>query len=173
MKLRKYLAAAVSICMLVCAVPFTVLADPDGPNELLHYIDASYGDHTCDDYTVVSSDMTQLTSGWYAVTENTDLPDRLNISGNVNLILCDDTTLNANKGIGLNKGNSLTIWCQEGKNGALNATGGSVLSGYSTVGLPGIGSNSNIEAGTLTVNGGVINAGCRAVYYGSRRYYPR
>ena len=62
----------------------------------------------------VTCDMsgTGVTGGWYAVTQHDKLTDRITVSGDVNLILCDSKILMVEKGITVNSGNSLTIWGQ-------------------------------------------------------------
>ena len=51
--------------------------------------------------------------------------DRINVSGDVHLILCDNATLIASKGIGVTGNNSLTVYAQSTGDsmGALIATG--------------------------------------------------
>lgn len=95
-------------------------------------------------------------SGWYVVTQSTTLDARVTVSGDVNLILCDGTTLTADKGIDVAGDNSLTIWAQSlgSAKGALVATGANGCAGI------GGGHNSNAyeRGGTIVVNGGDITA---------------
>ena len=90
--------------------------------------------------------------GWYAVAKSTTLDTRIEITGDVNLILCDGCTLTAAGGIYVPQGASLTVWAQ--------STGGGM--GTLTTGTPsgeqdGIGGNSG-DGGTITVNGGAVTA---------------
>ena len=103
----------------------------------------------------VNGDATVLYDGWYAVTGNVEIADRIQIKGDVNLILADGAFLNAPAGVELSSGNSLTIWGQELGTGRLTATGTDpgVVTGSS-----GIGGGRYTTCGTLTVNGGVIVA---------------
>lgn len=92
-----------------------------------------------------------LSGGWYAVTGNITLSERLMLSGDVNLVLMDVTTLNAAKGINVPEGCSLTIWGQGGDiPGVLNATGAADCAG--------IGGGKGQSGGTITINDGVVNA---------------
>ena len=47
---------------------------------------------------------------WYVVSEDTTIEDRINVTGDVHLILCDGATLTAKHGIRVVEGNSLTIY---------------------------------------------------------------
>ena len=83
------------------------------------YVDehgAGMGSASC---TAITGDTTTMGTGWYAVTSNTSNPNRIEVSGNANLILCDGATLAAPKGIHLTGQNSLTVWGQNGGTGAL------------------------------------------------------
>ena len=73
--------------------------------------------------TVVDSGTTDWGTGWYAVTGNVTVSDRITVTGDVHLILCDDCTLTAEKGITVAEGNSMTIYGQSGGTGVLVATG--------------------------------------------------
>ena len=122
----------------------TTLADPT-----VSYIDTNGTIKSANAETLTASTNTLL-GGWYAVTEDVVNNNRLTCSGNVNLILCDGATLTAHKGITVSSGNSLTIWQQNNGTGALtidNCTGQNA----------GIGGGSGQNAGTITINGGVIN----------------
>ena len=101
-------------------------------------------------YGTVSTASTALTSGWYAVTENTAIDSRVTVTGNVNLILCDGAELTVPKGINAAEGNSLTIWQQRNKTGKLTVTAPD--NKYAALG----GGNTQ-SAGNVTVNGGVLN----------------
>ena len=93
--------------------------------------------------------------GWYAVTNDVDYENRITIDGDVNLILCDGATLNANSGIRLIRGrikpNSLTIWCQKEKTGEL------VAEAYDD-GHAGIGGSLNEAGGSFVMHGGIVTA---------------
>ncbi|MCD7746339.1 MAG: InlB B-repeat-containing protein [Lachnospiraceae bacterium] len=115
------------------------------------YVDEDGETRTCEEYTLLTSDMTTLSAGWYVVGNDVTISDRIIISGEVHLILVDDYTLDADSGITVNSGNTLVIYGQEESTGTLNAT--SSIEYY-----PGIGGSVSASAGTITINGGVINA---------------
>ena len=106
------------------------------------------------DYDFVTDGMTEMTTGWYVVNANVTVEKRITVSGNVNLILCDGAELTASAGVNVPEGNSLTVWAQslsENTAGKLTAT---TPGQYQA----GIGGNSGESCGTVTINGGVINA---------------
>jgi len=120
------------------------------------------------DYTTLDKSVTEWTNGWYVLKNDVTFPGRIAVKGdNVNLILCDGATLNANKGIFIREGYSLTIWAQKNGTGALIAKGNTQGS-YESAGIgasPECGGHwidsytyDNYDAGDLTVNGGVIIA---------------
>jgi uncharacterized repeat protein (TIGR02543 family) len=120
------------------------------------YIDADGNTAYCTDFTAINdNNVTSFNAGWYVVNDNIDFDYALTLNGNVNLILADRCTMNANGGIVVSSGNSLTIYAQSdgGSMGVLNAV---VLTsdGYSA----GIGGSYDQSCGTVTINGGDITA---------------
>ena len=117
----------------------------------------------------------ELTSGWYVVNGNVGITPyldcynnstkRINVSGDVKLILADGATLdvthtetpNVSGGIHVPAGSSLTIYRQSEGTGVLNAS--TNLSDEAAIGggYPGLGWG-NADAGTITIYGGTINA---------------
>ncbi len=133
------------------------------------YVDASGTAQTpVADYTDLDSGVTEWTNGWYVLKRDVSYSGRVAVKGaDVNLILCDGATLNANKGIFIREGYSLTVWAQRNGSGALIAKGNKQDSHESA----GIGASpecggywidsytyDSYDAGDLTVNGGVITA---------------
>lgn len=102
------------------------------------------------DFTYVESDVTSLTEGLYVVYRDTDISKRIEVSGNVSLILSDGFTLNALKGIRVPEGSSLTIYGQANGTGKLTAIGDDEQAG--------IGSSLNENCGDITIHGGTIAA---------------
>ena len=102
--------------------------------------------------TSVSSGTTRLTGGWYCVTGDVTVDDRITVSGQANLVLCDGAILRAKSGIELTARNmsSLTIWGQKEGAGRLIADGGFAAAG--------IGGSFGKSGGDLTINGGHITA---------------
>ena len=87
---------------------------------------------------------------WYVVTEDAEIGERVEVSGVVNLVLCDGVTLTAEKGIHVTGENSLTIYGQE--------VGGGKLEVKADEKQAAIGGNTNEPGGIMTINGGVIDA---------------
>ena len=122
--------------------------------ERVKYVDANGKDMGAKDCLPVAENMT---AGWY-VSRTVTFENRIQVKGDVNLILKDGATFDARDGISVPSGNSLTIWAQStGKNmGKLNAIKHS--DGNLNNLKPAIGSNSFEYGGNITVNGGFIYA---------------
>jgi len=128
---------------------------------------------------------TTWNGGWYSVTDpstgagtTVTISGRIVISGNVNLILPDNSTLNAQGGVTVPPGSSFTVYAQSagsgnsaGSNtGTLNACWAGTVDGSGNptnlttspnmagIGGDGTGSGANATPGTITINGGYINA---------------
>ena len=171
---------------------FTVSTSPDPVQALGDYTltVAGQGDYTGSktfsftvaDKVPVTSETTTLEDFVYIVNEDVTISERIQISGNVTLILGADATLTAPKGIELSEGNSLTIEgpgaltidnCDNWKSGigavrvgTLVINGGTinVKGGYSSAAIGGSfyddtsGTNITTAGGSITINGGVVNA---------------
>jgi len=116
--------------------------------------DGSLQEESC---TVITSDMSELASGWYVVPENVTMDGSLYINGNVSIVLLDNVNLlsvdrlNDKAGICVTNGNSLTVYGQSKANtGRLIATG--------TTGAAGIGGVRGQDCGTVTIYGGTVEA---------------
>ena len=96
-----------------------------------------------------------ISGGWYAVSGTVNIQKRINVTSEVNLILCDGATLNAKQGIFVpgRAGGSLTIWAQNAGTGKLVATATDTK-------WAGIGGNEGTSemSGKITINGGDITA---------------
>ena len=119
------------------------------------YRDASGVDRTTN-CLILTSAFTQLSTGWYAVTNNLDFKASIWVDGDVNLVIADGVTQSVtcatlDAGICVTNGNSLTIYGQSGGTGVINATGGSG-------GGAGIGGRYGMAGGTVTINGGIVTA---------------
>ena len=127
-----------------------VALDPSISASMVSYIDANGNEafySSCLPLSSISKNEVTLNSGWFVldVTIHYNIP--INVDGNVNLILADGYTMTANAGIGIaNSTNSLTIYGQSRQTGCINATGSTDHAGIGT------------SAGTITINGGIINA---------------
>ncbi len=137
---------------------------PDPVTESVEYQEASWNDgvtyttETADSCTPVadSADAVTWDAGWYVVNSTVTITEPITVTGAVNLILADGCTLNAQKGIVVTKGNSLTIYAQSGGSGTLNATGTTDSSNNASAGIGG--SETAPDSGAITIHGGVINA---------------
>ena len=58
-------------------------------------------------------------TGWYVVQENVFIDSRITVNGDVHLIRADGKELTAGEGIGVNEGNSLTIYGQANGTGSI------------------------------------------------------
>ena len=106
---------------------------------------------------ILASSTMQLSNGWYAATSSLSLPTGLTVLEDVKLIIADGATVTVaagtsygTAGVTVGAGNSLTIYSQQAGTGVLNATG------YDSG--AGIGGNSSMACGTVTINGCTVNA---------------
>ena len=128
---------------------------PDPPVPYLDPTDAAHPTKTCTSYTIYGGETT-LASGWWVVSGAVTNTGRIAVSGDAHLILKDGAELAAGAGIRVAQGDSLTVWAQSDGDGmgALTAVG-------STKFNAGIGGDENLSAGTVTINGGRVNASAR------------
>lgn len=117
------------------------------------------------DYTLIDNDSANINwnTGYYVVTGEVNLSERVTVTGDVHLILKDNCTLTASKGITVadddndpsnGSPNSLTIYAQsedERTMGALNVSA-TLYDGA------GIGGNYGSGGGTITIHGGSVTA---------------
>ena len=78
----------------------------------ISYLDATGTQQSCTTYTTVESSSTSWNSGWFVVNSNTTISDRITVSGTVNLILTNNATLTASKGITVGSDATLNIYAQ-------------------------------------------------------------
>ena len=113
------------------------------------------------DITMLASDSTEWTgsvAAWGCLT----IGERVNVRGNVNLILMDDCDLTVTKGITVANGSSLNIFAQT----PVYTADGDQPIGCLTItdppeGFAGLGGEANTNAGEITILGGrvTVNAG--------------
>ena len=121
-------------------------------------------------YTVVASDSTSWSSGWYVVNETLTISSRITVNGTVNLILCDGASLTVNGGVNVASDNSLTIYGQTEDTGTLTIASMDLevevpdpdddeetITEWPYEYLAGIGGGNSGAGGTITINGGTIN----------------
>ena len=162
--------AALSLLLTLCAA--LAMTPGAGAADAVDYLDAAWNaetktvdftEKTCDDYTAVTSGLTAWTDGcWYVVKNNVTISDRVSVTGEVNLILCDGKTLTASKGIQVSDGNALNIYGQSAGTGKLSASGGGAV-GYQNYYGAGIGGGNRknvgkTACGDVTIYGGTVTA---------------
>ena len=146
-----------SLALILTLLPVTALAD-DATN--VTYLNKNGKKATCASATVVEDSTSTWSGGtdspnWYVVNQNVTIEARIEVSGKVNLILADDCTLTAKKGIHVGSGNSLTIFGQSAGSGTLTAE----LDGDADIGYAGIGGDRNDGThGGIIINGGIVKA---------------
>ena len=159
-RIKQVLSIFVSVVLtgnILTGIPGNVNADDndsDGDPEAAVYETVTYvdlkGKNKTAEALVMTGSEAKLEEAWYAVTEDVSYDNRITIDGDVNIILCDDATLTPNKGIGVDAGNSLTIWGQAGSTGTIgNAPNIESHNAY----IGGTGTDS----GLITINGGSIS----------------
>ena len=94
-----------------------------------------------------------MSDGWYVLSGEKVTNDAVVISGKVNLILEDDSYLEANNGIYITKDSELIIWAQSND---IYSRAGRIKACPENG--PGIGSVRDAIGGNLTINGGLIEA---------------
>lgn len=158
---RRVWAVVFSIALVFGLLPensFVVHAQEEGiepyeaPAEGVSYVDeGGVVRTTTGDVTTVAGGTTGWNSGWYYVNQNTTISSRIEVSGDVHLILGDGCTLTASSGIHVSARNSLTIYGQSGGTGTLTAKVDSSAQSA-------IGGNACEAAGTIVINGGKVTA---------------
>ena len=149
------------VAVLATIIPASVMADTG-----VQYVD-SYGEtSTCTKYKTVDASDHEWTTGWYVVENGTDnkvvFNDRIEINGNVNLILDDTVTLLAKNGIHVSPGNSLTVYgktidLDDGANKTNNLEAWMIPGNTDISGYAAIGGNAGEKNGTITFASGRIS----------------
>lgn len=122
------------------------------------YLDENGVQQTATNAIQVAKSDTQWDGGWYVVSTNItigsqDTPQRITVNGEVHLILADGCTLTVNGGIGVGDGNSLTIYAQ-----STGSSMGTLIVQNVDAYNAGIGGGYNGDGGTITINGGKVDA---------------
>ena len=123
---------------------------------------------TCDNGVPVTSSTSSWSNSTYVVNEDVTITERIEISGNVSLILCDGKTLTAKRGITVGENKTLTIFAQSGGTGTLIAsalnvkddTNGNIYLGAAIGGTHSVefDHDQTIYCGTINIHGGQITA---------------
>ena len=127
-----------------------LLEEPAELPDSVVYVDAAGKEFTAENVTAVTGGDAAWSDGWYAVHGTVEINTRVNLSGDVNLILTDGGQLTVHGGITVPANSSLTVWGQAEQTGRLTATGSGNASG--------IGGDAETPIGPVTVNGGNIAA---------------
>ena len=105
---ERWLAGLLSVVMVFALLPITALA-ADG----VGYYDPQKKETETVQATPLTNETSSWTNsdteGWYVVDSQITISDRITVTGTVNLILADNGSLTAEKGITVNQENSLTI----------------------------------------------------------------
>ena len=131
------------------------------------YIDENHTEQTCSSFQIANNTAwgDVGTESWLVVNSDFTFDERITVHGTVNLILCDNASLKAEKGINVSEGNCLNIYGQQDGTGRLTAFGGKYEAG--------IGSGESKNGGTVRIYGGTVTAtgGDRAAGIGSGGNY--
>ena len=104
------------------------------------------------DAIIITESTTELSTGRYTIDRDVTIGSRITVTGDAVLVLPDDFTLTASKGISVNDGYSLRIEASGSGSGKLSST--------SVGGNSAIGGNSCLDSGSIVITGGSITATC-------------
>lgn len=172
--MKKRLFASL-LCLALCLslLPGTAWANGDGG---VAYIERGWDGsavteqvETIDTYTLMdkntvtwSESTTGTTGGWYVARDNVTINQRVQVQGNVYLILMDGCTLTVNGGIQVEKGNSLTIYGQSEQAGTMGRLIASITEEDASIYDAVIGGNGSDtggnDGGAVTIHGGFVSA---------------
>lgn len=113
---------------------------------------------TVADYTSITDSTTTWSDGWYVASGNVTINERVQLQGNVYLILEDTCVLTINGGIQLEDNNSLTVYGQSDGADTMGKLTASITSENTATYNAAIGGNTGETGGTLTVYGGAVEA---------------
>lgn len=119
----------------------------------IEYVDGAPTENTCEDYITMDEGTSELENGgWYVVSGDVTIEDRIMAAGTVHLILEDGAALQANMGVNAAQDCTLIIYGQTNNTGRLTAAaefgagiGGSFIDG-------------DTNGGTIIIHGGVVTA---------------
>ena len=146
---RRILSICTALCLCLTLLPAAALA-AETEGGVLHdvpYIDEKGEPQICKEATVVTSDTTKWSTGWYVVDRGVLFNERITVEGNVHLIL--NNGLYVREGINVSASNSLTIWQGE--------RGGLLQSDSPSGGAAGIGGGPGEDCRAVTVCGGEVS----------------
>ena len=123
--------------------------------EAISYINAN--GETVDNftnYTPIENSYTNLTAGFWYVSGNVTVNDRITVNGEVSIILGHGATLTASRGISVTGGNTLNVFADSSGTGRLIAAG----KGSAAIGNDYWGWNEGTTTGTINIYGGQVTA---------------
>ena len=153
---KRAIAFLLSVLLVVSALVCLPAAADAGSSA--DYLDADGSLATAENVTALTDAAPALTAGWYLVSGDVSIAERIRCSGDVSLILADGATLTASKGITVGWNSSLTVFGQSAGTGALKVD---QVADY----CAGIGGESNGSSGNITINGGALTV--TGGYYGA------
>ena len=122
----------------------------------LSYLDSKDKKQKISYYNTLSEDFTALNGtvrdGWYVVNEDITINSRVNVTGDVKLLLLDGAKLNLPQGINVTGEDKITIYVQSNDKDAM----GSLVIDNVEDGNAGIGGSTGENGGMVTINGGNI-----------------
>ena len=147
---------------LLCAIAQGAWAQAQAVSYIYYMVNADgktvtkYTDGSADNPTVLDASTYQLGTGWYVVSSSFTYKNRLQIKDNadVKIILCDNTTLTAPRGIKVNTTATLTIYAQSED----ATTMGKLSASTSIQDWAAIGGEHDDQAGIVRIHGGYIEA---------------
>ena len=111
--IKRVLSMIASVAMLAALIPASVMADT---MPAVNYVESDGKVSTCSDYEVVDASNPVWDNGWYVVNSNDAkrvvFNERIEVTGDVYLILNDTTVLYALKGIHVGPNSSLSVFGQ-------------------------------------------------------------
>ena len=94
-------------------------------------------------------------SSWYVMDGTVEAADRIEIAGDVHLILANSSALKVNEGIHVAEGKSLTIYAQSPDENLMGKVEIDIKALFESKAA--IGANEGENCGSITINGGFIN----------------
>lgn len=118
------------------------------------YLDAQGVPQSCDTYTTLTDETTAWTDGWYLAEGTVTISKKVTVTGDVHLILADGASVTTGN-IEVSGSNALTLYAQS--TGSAQGSLSAVSNNYAAA-IGGGSDGFSGGAGTVTINGGLVNA---------------